>query len=85
MIRLLAFVVWSFLCGAVTTGCERQAAGSGSIGAILGGIVVWLWHRCHQSQCQSAVDGSQGLVHMDLELGENVGSEDLVGDSGTPM
>ena len=40
MMRLLAFVVWSALCGAVTTGCEQQAAGSGGVGAVLGGVVV---------------------------------------------
>ena len=85
MMWLLAFVVWSALCGAVTAGCEQQVAGSGGVGTVLGGIVVWLWHCCRRSQCQSAIDGSRGLVHVDLELGENAGSEDSVGDSGTPM
>ncbi len=85
MIRLLAFVVWSSLCGTVTAGCEQQAAGGSSVRAVLGGVVVWLWRRCHRSQFRSAVDGSRGLVHMDLELGENAGSEDSVGDSGTPV
>ncbi len=85
MMRLLAFVVWSALCGAVTAGCEQQAAGSGGVRAVLGGVIVWLWCRCQRSQCQSAIDGSRGLVHVDLELGENAGSEDSVGDSGTPV
>ncbi len=31
--RLLAFIVWSILCGMVSAGCEQQAAGSGGIGA----------------------------------------------------
>ncbi len=83
--RLLAFIMWSILCGMVTAGCEQQAAGSGGIGAILGSVVVWLWRRCCRSQCQSAVDGGQGLVHVDLELGGNAGSEESVGDSGTPV
>ncbi len=83
--RVLALVMWSVLCGVAAAGCKQQAAGSGSVGAVLGSIVVWLWCCCHRSQCRSAVDGGQGLVHVDLELGENAGSEDLVGDSGTPM
>ncbi len=77
--------MWSILCGIASAGCEQQAAGSGGIWAILGGIVVWLWRRCRNSQCQSAMDGGRGLVHIDLELGENMGAEDSVGDSSTPM
>ncbi len=83
--RLLAFVIWSTLCSLVVTGCEQQAAGSSSVGAVVGGVVVWLWRRCRQSQSRSAVDSSRGLVHMDLELGENAGSEGSIGDSGTPV
>ncbi len=83
--RLLACIVWSILCSVVTAGCEQQAAGSGGIGAVLGSVVAWLWHHCCQSQCRSAVDGGQGLVHVDLELGEITGSKESVGDSGTPM
>ena len=78
-------MVWSALCGFVVAGCEQQAAGSGGVGAVLGGMVVWLWRRCHCSQCQSAVDGSRGLVHLDLELSENTGSEGLAGEDGTPV
>ncbi len=85
MMRLLAFVIWSTLCSLVVAGCEQQAAGSGGIRAVLGGVIVWLWHRCHRSQCRSAVDSSRGLVHVDLELGENAGSEGSIEDSGTPM
>ena len=83
--RLLALVVWSVVCGVVVAGCKQQAAGSGGVGAVLGGIVVWLWRRCHRSQCWSAVDGSRGLVRVDLELGEGAGSEGLADDSGTPV
>ncbi len=85
MTRLLAFVIWSALCSLVVTGCEQQAAGSGGVGAVVGGVVVWLWRHCHRSQCRSAIDSSQGLVHMDLELGENAGSEGSIRDSGTPV
>ena len=49
--RLLAFVVWSALCGMVVAGCEQQVAGSGGVGAVLGGIVIWLWRHCRRSQC----------------------------------
>ncbi len=83
--QLLACVVWIILCSMVMAGCEQQVAGSSGIGAILGGIVVWLWHHCHQSYCHSAVDGGQGLVHVDLELGRGAESEESVVDSGTPM
>ncbi len=83
--RVLAFIVWSILCGVASAGCEQQAAGSSGVRAILGIVVVWLWCRCCHSQCWSAVDGGQGLVHIDLELGENVGAEDSVGDSSTPV
>ncbi len=55
--QLLAFIVWSILCGVVTAGCKQQAAGSSGIGAVLGGVVVWLWRHCRRSQCQSAMDG----------------------------
>ncbi len=82
---LLACIVWSTWCGVVVAGCEQQVAGSGGVGAVLGGVVVWLWRRCRRSQCRSTVDGNRGLVHVDLELGENTGSEDLVGDNGTPV
>ncbi len=85
MVWLLALVVWSAVCGLVVTGCKQQAAGSGGVGAVLGGVVVWLWRCCLRSQCRSAVDGSQGLVHLDLELGENAGSEGLAGEDGTPV
>ncbi len=82
---LLAFIVWSAWCGVVVAGCEQQAAGSGGVGAVLGGVVVWLWHRCRRSQCRSAMDSNRGLVHVDLELGESAGSEDPVGDNSTPV
>ncbi len=85
MPQLLALVVWSALCGIVVAGCEQQAAGSGGVRAVLGGVVVWLWHRCHRSQCQSTVDGSCGLIHLDLELGENVGSEGSASEDSTPV
>ncbi len=85
MRRLLALIIWSAWCGVVVAGCEQQAAGSGGVGAVLGGVMVWLWHRCHHSQCRSIVDSNRGLVHVDLELGESVGSEGLTGDSGTPV
>ncbi len=83
--RVLAFIMWCILCGVATAGCKQQAAGSGGVGAVLGGVVVWLWCRCRRSQCQSAVDGGRGLVHVDLELGGSTGSKESVGDSGTPM
>ncbi len=82
MTWLLALVIWSAVYGVAVVGCEQQAAGSSGVGAVLGGVVVWLWHRCHRSQCRSAIDGSRGLVQLDLELGENVGSE---GKDGTPV
>ena len=82
---LLALIILSAWCGVVVAGCEQQAAGSGGVGAVLGGVVVWLWHRCHRSQCRSAVDGNRGLVRVDLELGECAGSEGSAGDSGTPV
>ncbi len=85
MPRLLALVVWSALCGIVVAGCEQQAAGSGGVGAVLGGVVVWLWHRCRRSQCWSTVDSGRGLVHLDLELGENACSEGSAGEDGTPV
>ncbi len=85
MMWVLAFIVWAILCSVVTARCEQQAAGSGGVRAVLGGIVVWLWCCCCRSQCRSAVDGGRGLVHVDLELGEKVGSADSVIDSGTPM
>ncbi len=78
-------MVWSALCGIVVAGCEQQAAGSSGVGAVLGGMVVWLWHRCHRSQCWSAVDGGHGLVHLDLELSENAGSEGSASEDGTPV
>ena len=78
-------IIWSTWCSVVVTSCEQQAAGSGGVGAVLGGVVVWLWHRCRRSQCQSAVDGTRGLVRVDLELGESAGSEGSAGDSGTPV
>ncbi len=85
MTRLLALMIWSALYGLVVAGCEQQAAGSGGVGAVLGGVVVWLWRRCRCSQCRSTVDGSRGLVHLDLELSENVGSEGSAGEDGTPV
>ncbi len=85
MRQLLALIIWSAWCGVVVAGCEQQAAGSGGVGAVLGGVVVWLWRRCRCSQCWSAVDGNQGLVCVDLELGESAGSEGSAGDSGTPV
>ena len=69
--------------GIVVTGCEQQAAGSGGVGVVLGGVVVWLWHRCRRSQCRGAVDGGRGLVQLDLELGENAGSKGSAGKDGT--
>ncbi len=85
MRRLLALIIWSAWCGVVVTRCEQQVAGSGGVGAVLGGVVVWLWHRCRHSQCWSTVDGNRGLVRVDLELGESAGSEGSAGDSGTPV
>ncbi len=82
---LPALIIWSAWCSVVVAGCEQQAAGSGGVGAVLGGVVVWLWRRCHRSQCQSAVDSTRGLVHVDLELGESAGSEGSASDSGTPV
>ena len=82
---LPALIIWSAWCGVVVAGCEQQAAGSGGVGAVLGGVVVWLWRWCHRSQCWSSVDGNRGLVHVDLELSESAGSEGSVGDSGTPV
>ncbi len=83
MLWLLALAMWSILCGCVLAGCEQQAAGSGGIGAVLGGVLVCLWRHCRRSQCRSAVDGGRGLVRLDLELGENAVSE--VGEDGTPV
>ena len=40
MMRLLALVIWSAVYGVVVAGCEQQAAGSGGVGAVLGGMVV---------------------------------------------
>ncbi len=82
---LPALIIWSTWCSVVVAGCEQQAAGSGGVGAVLGGVVVWLWCRCRRSQCQSAVDGTRGLVRVDLELGESAGSEGSAGDSSTPV
>ncbi len=73
------------MCGIVVAGCEQQAAGSGGVRAVLGGIVVWLWRRCRRSHCQSTVDGGRGLVRVDLELGEGTGSEGSADDSRTPV
>ncbi len=78
-------IIWSAWCSVVVAGCEQQVAGSGGVSAVLGGVVVWLWRRCRRSQCRSAVDGTRGLVHVDLELGESVGSEGSAGDSSTPV
>ncbi len=78
-------MVWSAWCGVVVAGCEQQAAGSGGVGAVVGGVAVWLWRRCRRSQCRSSIDGSRGLVHVDLKLGEGAGSEGSTGDSGTPV
>ncbi len=80
---LPALIIWSAWCSVVVAGCEQQAAGSGGVGAVLGGAVVWLWHRCRRSQCQSAMDGARGLMCVDLELGESAGSEGSAGNSGT--
>ena len=80
-----ALVIWSAWCGVVVAGCEQQAAGSGGVGAMLGGVVIWLWRQCHRSQCRSSMDGDQGLVHLDLELGEGACSEGSAGDSSTPV
>ena len=85
MVQLLALVVWSAVYGVVVAGCEQQAAGSGGVRAVLGSMVVWLWRRCRRSQCRGAVDGSRGLVQLDLELGENAGSEGLACEDGTPV
>ncbi len=85
MVWLLALVVWSAVCGIVVAGCKQQASGSGGVGVVLGGVVVWLWRRCRRSQCRSAVDSGRGLVHLDLELSENAGSEDSAGKDGTPV
>ncbi len=85
MRQLLALIIWSAWCGVVVAGCEQQAAGSGGVGAVLGRVVVWLWHRCCRSQCQSAMDGNRRLVRVDLELGESAGSEGSAGDSSTPV
>ena len=85
MRRLLALIIWSTWCGVVVAGCEQQAAGSGGVGAVLGGVMVWLWRRCRHSQCRSVVDGNRGLVRVDLELSESVGSEGSTGNSGTPV
>ncbi len=80
--KLLACVIVISLCDAVAAGCEQQAVGSGGVGAVLGSIIVWLWHRCHRSQCHSSVDSGHGLVHMDLELGGGAESEE---SAGMPM
>ena len=85
MMRLLALVIWSAVYGVVVTGCEQQAAGSGGVGAVLGGVVVWLWQCCRRSQCRGAIDGSHGLVQLDLELGENAGSQGSASEDGTPV
>ncbi len=85
MMRLLALVIWSAVYGVVVTGCEQQAAGSGGVRAVLGGVVVWLWQCCRRSQCQGAIDGSHGLVQLDLELGENAGSQGSASEDGTPV
>ena len=85
MVRLLALVVWSAVYGVVVTGCKQQAAGSGGVGAVLGSVVVWLWHCCRRSQCQGAIDGGRGLVQLDLELSENAGSEGSASEDGTPV
>ncbi len=85
MTWLLALIIWSAVYGVAVTGCEQQAAGSGGVGVVLGGVVVWLWHRCRCSQCQSTVDGGRGLVQLDLELSENAGSEGSAGEDGTPV
>ena len=82
MVQLLALVVWSAVYGVVVMGCEQQAAGSSGVGVVLGGVVVWLWRHCHRSQCRGTVDGGHGLVQLDLELGENAGSE---GSASTPV
>ncbi len=78
-------IIWSAWCGVVVAGCEQQAAGSGGVRAVLGGVMVWLWHQCHRSQCRSTVDGNLGLLRVDLELGESAGSKGLASDSGTPV
>ncbi len=85
MVWLLALVVWSAVYGVVVAGCEQQAAGSGGVGAVLGGVVVWLWQCCHCSQCRGAIDGGRGQVHLDMELGPDAGSEDMTDEDGTPM
>ncbi len=85
MVRLLALVVWSAVYGVVVVGCEQQAAGSGGVGAVLGGMVVWLWRHCHRSQCQGAINGGRGQVHLDVELGPDAGSEDMTDKDGTPV
>ncbi len=82
---LLALVVCSAWCGVVVARCEQQVAGSGGVGAVLGGVAVWLWPRCRRSQCRSSVDSNRGLVHIDLELGGSACSEGSAGDSGTPV
>ncbi len=80
--KLLACIIVISLCDVVAAGCEQQAAGSGGIGAMLGGIIIWLWCRCHQSQCRSSVDSGHGLVHIDLELGGAAESEE---STSTPV
>ncbi len=85
MVQLLALVVWSAVYSIVVAGCKQQAAGSSGVRAVLGVVVVWLWHRCCRSQCWGAVDGGHGLVQLDLELGENAGSEGSAGEDGTPV
>ena len=85
MMRLLALVIWSAVYGVVVAGCEQQAAGSSSVGAVLGGVVVWLWRHCRRSQCRGTVDGGRGLVQLDLELGENADSQGSAGKDGTPV
>ena len=85
MMQLLALVIWSAVYGIVVAGCEQQAAGSGGVGAVLGSVVVWLWQRCHRSQCRGAIGGGRGLVQLDLELSENVGLQGSAGEDGTPV
>ena len=82
MRQLLALIIWSAVYGIVVAGCEQQAAGSGGVGAVLGGMLVWLWRRCRRSQCRGTIDSGHGLVQLDLELGENAGSQ---GSAGTPV
>ena len=83
--RLLALVIWSVIYGVIVAGCEQQAAGSGGVRAVLGSVVVWLWRHCRRSQCRGAVDSGRGLVQLDLELGENAGSQGSAGEDSTPV